>query len=121
MGAARQTCDLCHRAPGEQHTSRCARSRYQLARLNASLASEGVPRWLHVSTMLVKDTEIDTVGEHDLPANGPRSTLTEIAYYKLPGDTYSRRPGAGGRPARPNVARFAFMSPVARPAAGAKA
>jgi hypothetical protein len=114
MGAAKQTCDLCHRAPGEQHGSRCARSRYQQARLGAALESEGAPRWKHVSAMLVTDTEIENIGEHQIPAGGPRSGLAGVAYYRLPGDTYSKRPGAGGRPSRPKLARFAFMAPAPR-------
>jgi hypothetical protein len=117
MGAAKRVCDLCRRQPGEPHSSSCARSRYQQARLAAQLASEGAPRWVHVSTMLVSDTEVENLGEHKIPAGGPRTDPSGVAYYLLPGETRSRRPGAGGRPARPDYARFAFRAPAVRGAA----
>lgn len=122
MGQSRQTCPLCGREPGGRHRAACARSAYQQARLGALLGSLGVPRWLHVSTMLATDSEIEGIGEHTIPAGSPRSDATGIAFFLLPGETYTRPPnpalglpgtppGAGGRPRAPQLARFAYKAP----------
>lgn len=115
-GQHRVQCDLCKRLPGDPHKGNCARSKFAQARLSALCASSLAPRWLHVSTMFVSDTEIESIGEHTIPAGAPRSDTAREAFFLLPGDTYSRYPGRGGRPRNPKVARFAVVIPRRRAA-----
>lgn len=120
MGQAKQTCDLCQRQPGTPHLDRCARSRAQQRALAEQSGSLRAPGWLHVSTVVVLDAQVEAMGDFKLPANGPRSGPGLARFYQLPGEPYTRPPlgkfpgtppGAGGR-AKSKVARYAWSVPI---------